>query len=76
MIVLSLLSGSRRRFKTYVGNRISHIVLIPPSRWNHASGVDNPADSASRGLSPSELLDQQLWRDGPAWLKSPPSDWP
>ena len=64
-------------FKTYVGNQISHIVeLIPPSRWNHVSGVDYPADCTSRGLLPSKLLDHELWWDGLAWLKSPPSYWP
>ena len=32
-IVLSWLVGNPRRFKTYVGNRVSHIVeLIPPDR--------------------------------------------
>ena len=77
IIVLSCLSGSPRHFKTYVGNRISHIIeLIPPSQWNHVSGVDNPTDCVSRGLFPSELLDLELWWDEPAWLKSPPSDWP
>lgn len=49
-IVLNWLSGSPRRFKTYVGNRVSEIVdKIPPDRWNHVSSADNPADCASRG---------------------------
>ena len=30
--------------------------LIPPERWNHVDGLNNPADCASRGLFPSELL--------------------
>ncbi len=61
-IVLNWLDGSPKRFKTYVGNRISTIVvLIPPERWNHVSGLDNPADCASRGLSPSELLEYPIW---------------
>ena len=57
-IVLSWLVGTPRRFKTFVGNRVSHIVeLISPDRWRHVSGTDNPADCASRGLFPSELLE-------------------
>ena len=56
-IVLNWLDGSPRRFKTFVGNRVSTIMeFIPPDKWNHVSGLDNPADCASRGLFPSELL--------------------
>ena len=44
-IVLSWMDGNPRRFKTYVGNRISCIMdQIPPERWRHVRGVDNPAD--------------------------------
>ena len=38
-VVLGWLAGDPRRFKTYVGNRVSHIVEhIPPDRWKHVSG--------------------------------------
>ena len=40
------------------------------------SGVENPADCASRGLFPSELLNHDLWWNGPDWLKLLSSDWP
>ena len=54
-IVLSWLRGNPRRFKTYVGNRVSDIVdKIPPERWNHVVSSDNPADCTSRGIFPSE----------------------
>ena len=50
-IVLNWLTGNSRRFKTYVGNRISHIMeLVPPDHWSHVNGAENPADSASRAL--------------------------
>ena len=76
-IVLSWLVGNPRRFKPYVGNRVSHIVeLVPPDRWRHVIGVENPADCASRGLLPSELLQHQLWWSGPGWLSLPPQNWP
>ena len=76
-IVLGWLDGSPRRFKTYVGNRISRIIeLIPSDRWNHVAGIHNPADCASRGLFPSEFLEHELWWNGPTWLSSPSSTWP
>ena len=76
-IVLSWLEGSPRRFKTYVGNRISCIVeLVAPSQWSHVNGSQNPADCASRGLFPSELLEHELWWNGPKWLQFTPSSWP
>ena len=61
-IVPAWLAGNPRRFKTYVGNRVSAIVdQIPPDRWNHVAGTENPADCASRGLFPLELLEHELW---------------
>jgi len=67
-IVLNWLSGNPRRFKTYVGNRVSSIVhQIPPDRWSHVVGAENPADCASRGIFPLELWVHKLWWDGPSW---------
>ena len=60
-----------------MGNRVSHIVeLIAPDHWGHVEGLRNPANSTSRGLLPSELLDHPLWWTGPDWLKCDMSDWP
>ena len=47
-IVLNWLTGNPRRFKTYVGNRVSEIVdQVPPERWSHVVSADNPADCFS-----------------------------
>lgn len=60
-----------------MGNRISGIVdIIPPNQWNHVGSHDNPADCASRGLYPNELINHHLWWNGPDWLKAEKSDWP
>ena len=76
-IVLNWLAGSTRRFKTYVGNRVTHITeLVAPEQWRHVNGVENPADCASRGLLPSELVDHPLWWHGPDWLLHDPATWP
>ena len=76
-IVLSWLEGNPRRFKTYVGNRVSRIIdVIPPTRWKHVRSQDNPADCASRGMLPSQLVDHNLWWYGPDWLQLDASHWP
>ena len=68
-IILAWLDGSPKRFKTFVGNRLSTILTdLPPSTWHHVPTLDNPADCASRGLSPSELVAHSLWWEGPPWL--------
>lgn len=76
-VVLSWLNSNHKQFKTYVGNRVSFIVdQLHPNHWRHVSGMDNPADCASRGLFPSELISHSLWWEGPPWLTKPPTHWP
>ena len=76
-IVLNWLNGNPRRFKTYVGNRVSLIMdLVPPKYWSHVNGAENPADCASRGVLPSELISHPLWWTGPGWLHLDASYWP
>ena len=76
-IVLGWIVGDPRRFKTFVGNRVSELIdYVPPGCWRHVDGVDNPADCASRGLLPSELLKHDLWWNGPKWLLEEPNNWP
>ena len=36
----------------------------------------NPADLASRGVSPRELSESKLWWQGPEWLLQGPKAWP
>jgi len=38
--------------------------------WNHVRTKENPADLVSRGVTPKELRESQLWWSGPAWLKN------
>ena len=72
-IVLSWLDGTPNRFKTFVGNRLSTILHdLPPHTWHHVPTSQNPADCASRGLSPRELVSHTLWWDGPTWLSADP----
>ena len=76
-IVLSWLQGNPRRFKVFIGNRVAQIMdLIPPDCWRHVTSEDNPADCASRGMYPSEILNHKLWWSGPEWLKLNQERWP
>jgi hypothetical protein len=76
-IVLDWLKGNPRRFKQFVGNRISLMIdLLPPERWKHVKGIDNPADCASRGMFPTDLIKHDLWWHGPKWLTLNSSEWP
>lgn len=36
--------------------------------WNHVASKENPADLLSRGTTPSELENNQLWWHGPSFI--------
>lgn len=75
-IVLQWLSGHPRKWSTYVANRTSSILEVLPRRhWAHVPSFDNPADCASRGISPADLVDHPLWWSGPKWLAKDCTTW-
>jgi len=75
-VALGWIRGHPTSWKTYVANRVSEIqTTLPNAVWHHVSGPDNPADCASRGVSPRELLNHSLWWQGPAWLRSERGPW-
>ena len=52
-----------------VANRIQQIRNhSDPEQWRYVSSKDNPADSASRGLFPSEFVEKSAWLTGPEFL--------
>ena len=60
-----------------MANRVNEIQeAIPSSQWRHVSTEHNPADYASRGLSPADLIKAKLWWKGPPWLSLTPEHWP
>ena len=64
--VLSYLSNTSKRFKTFVANRVGIIRDISsPSQWRYVDSAHNPADDASRGLSAEALVKSQRWLTGP-----------
>lgn len=42
--------------------------LVPLECWHHIKRKENPADCASRGISPSKLSVHNLWWNGPSWF--------
>ena len=63
--------GVEKSWKQFVQNRALEIrKLLPPEHWRHCSSQDNPADVPSRGHTPQQLADSQLWMNGPEWLKT------
>lgn len=74
--VLSWLTTPPYMLKTYVANRVANITeTMPAEYWAHVSTKDNPADLASRGTSPKNLVNNNFWWNGPDWLQKPISDW-
>ncbi|XP_070075509.1 uncharacterized protein [Drosophila takahashii] len=68
-IVLSWLSHTPSKLKTFIANRTSEILdVIPRSAWHHVGSKDNPADCASRGMLAANLMSYELWWKGPHWL--------
>ncbi|KAJ8976734.1 hypothetical protein NQ317_004285 [Molorchus minor] len=76
-VTLAWIKSSPHRWHTFVSNRISHIQdKVSPCQWFHVMSHDNPADCASRGLLPSELIHHPLWWAGPPWLSDHRKNWP
>ncbi|XP_014366619.2 uncharacterized protein LOC106717302 [Papilio machaon] len=69
-IVLAWLRKTPNTWKPFVGNRTTEILNVTnSSQWHHIKSADNPADCASRGISPDELMQSKLWWEGPAFLR-------
>lgn len=76
-IALQWIRTKPYRLKTFVANRVSAIQEIKfQVEWRHIASRDNPADLVSRGVLPSDLIDNTLWINGPEWLKENESNWP
>lgn len=76
-VVLSWIHSEPYRWKTFVGNRITKIhENLSAKNWYFVDGQENPADCASRGLSPKLFLQNSTWFTGPDWLKLDHNYWP
>lgn len=77
MVAISWIRGQPSRWKTFVGNRTTEIRKhTEPEIWHYVPTDQNPADLASRGLFPNDLINNNLWWNGPKWLKMHEQNWP
>ena len=71
--VLAWLDGRTRPHPVFIANRVRQILeLTRPHNWLYVPTACNPADCASRGVSPTALFNLTLWWEGPPWLKEEP----
>ncbi|XP_031638866.1 uncharacterized protein LOC116350989 [Contarinia nasturtii] len=76
-IVITWLNSHPSKWSVYVSHRVSRIqTLFDAQHWRHVRTYDNPADIASRGAFPSELINNNLWFHGPSWLLLEEDRWP
>ncbi|XP_060605577.1 uncharacterized protein LOC132758081 [Ruditapes philippinarum] len=65
---------TKKQLSVFVKNRVNEIKKISENvTISYVPSKDNPADIASRGQN---LMNNKLWWEGPAWLKSEPGEWP
>ena len=76
-VVLRYIRNSSARFDTFVANRIELLhTYTSVDQWRYVPGTLNPADIASRGLSPSKVNGATLWFEGPPFLLESRDNWP
>ncbi len=64
-------------WKNFVQHRVNEILRLSRKEdWGHVAGKENPADIGSRGANASELNANDLWWEGPTWLKEGKDAWP
>ena len=65
----------RKPLQLFVNNRVLKILrLTNANDWKHVPGDENPADLSSRGCTILDLVDNELWWNGPKFLVS--QEWP
>ncbi|XP_012218148.2 uncharacterized protein [Linepithema humile] len=76
-VTLAWINKPPTTWKVFVANRVSLIqTQYPKANWRHVPTQDNPADLASHGVSPTQLIESPLWWYGPSWLSGELETWP
>lgn len=70
-VILGYICNQKRRFYTYVANRVEKIRrFCSPDQWNFIPTHLNPADDGTRGLTVDKMQDSR-WLSGPLFLLKP-----
>ena len=68
-LVLQYIYSERKRFKTFVANRVAEIQDSSSSeQWQHIGGKINPADVITRGICIADMGPESTWVNGPEFL--------
>lgn len=77
LVTLHRIKKGSGSYYQYVSNRLKEIESSSkPSDHYFCPGLLNPSDCGSRGVTMSELQNNQLWWTGPKFLGLPESEWP
>ncbi|XP_046405050.1 uncharacterized protein LOC124170373 [Ischnura elegans] len=75
-VTLSWIRGHASKWKPFVAHRVSEIQsALPMVSWRYVCTAHNPADAATRGIDPDELIRHPLWWNGPHWLAKEETAW-
>ena len=74
--VLKYIRNQTSRFKVFVANRVSEILVSQLSQWRCVDTARNSVDVASRGLKVDAFLKNVTCVSGPQFLIQPESVWP
>ena len=76
-IALWWIKQVQKSWKIWVENRVEKIRSnVPIDSWRYIRADQNPADIATRRVTPCVLLGNLLWWEGPSLLKIEDSVWP
>ena len=68
---------NRGQWKIFVTNRVKEIhQLTPNAQWRYCPTFENPAAIGTRGVSPKQLSNSDLWWLGPKFLLDDITTWP
>ena len=75
--VIQMIQNQTKRFQTFVENRLSVIHDgSSPGQWRYVDSKSNPADDVSRASTAEQLIQNERWLNGPAFLWSSEDKWP
>ena len=76
-IALCWITGLRKERDRWVENRVTKIRSSRSvESWHHVPGSVNPADIATRPITPRDLNNNSSWFDGPRFLRFSMDSWP